>query len=68
MGKPLVRFCEGQECNCDMEQIMWHRRESRRKQRKQTWSYSHGSLLSTRNFFTKSIFKTLRLNAFALMG
>jgi len=33
-----------------MEQILWHRRESRRKQRKQTWSYSHGSLLSTRNF------------------
>ena len=51
MGKPLVRFCEGQEFNCDMEQILWHRRESRRKQRKQTWSYSHGSLLSTRNLF-----------------
>jgi len=39
MGKPLVRFCEGQEFNCDMEEIMWHRRESRRKQRKQTFSY-----------------------------
>jgi hypothetical protein len=48
MGKPLVRFCEGQEFNCDMDQILWHRRESRRKQRKQTWSCSHGSLLSTR--------------------
>jgi hypothetical protein len=48
MGKPLVRFCEGQEFNCDMDQILWHRRESRRKQRKQTLSCSHGSLLSTR--------------------
>jgi hypothetical protein len=30
MGKPLVRFCEGQEINRDMEEIVWHRRESRR--------------------------------------
>ena len=29
MGKPLVRFCEGQECNCDMEEILWHCRETR---------------------------------------
>ena len=50
MGKPLVRFCEGQEFNCDMDKILWHRRESRRKRRKQTLSYSHGSLLSTRKF------------------
>jgi hypothetical protein len=49
MGKPLVRFCEGQEFNCDMVKILWHRRESRRKQRKQTLAYRHGSLLSTRN-------------------
>jgi len=35
MGKPLVRFCEGQECNCDME--VTH-----------TVAFSHGSLLSTR--------------------
>ena len=48
MGNPLVRFCEGQESNCDMEEILWHRRESRRKQRKQISSYSHGRLLSTR--------------------
>jgi hypothetical protein len=48
MGKPLVRFCEGQELNRDMEEILWHRRESRRQQRKQTSSYSHGRLLSTR--------------------
>jgi len=51
MGKPLVRFCEGQEFNCDMEEILWHRRESRRKLRKQTSSYSHGSLLSTRKYW-----------------
>ena len=51
MGKPLVRFCEGQEFNCDMDQILWHRRESRRKQRKQTWSCSHGRLLSTRKYW-----------------
>ena len=48
MGNPLVRFCEGQESNCDMEEILWHCRESRQKQRKQTSSYSHGRLLSTR--------------------
>ncbi len=48
MGNPLVRFCEGQEFNCDMVKILWHRCESRRKQRKQTLTYRHGSLLSTR--------------------
>jgi hypothetical protein len=48
MGNPLVRFCEGQESNCDREEILWHCRESRQKQRKQTSSYSHGRLLSTR--------------------
>jgi hypothetical protein len=48
MGKPLVRFWEGQECNCDMDEILWHRRESRWQRRKQTSSCSHGSLLSTR--------------------
>lgn len=50
MGKPLVRFCEGQEYNCGMEEILWHRRESRRQQRKQTSSFSRGSLLSTRKY------------------
>jgi len=54
MGKPLVRFCEGQEFNCDMDPIVWHRRESRRKQRKQMWSCSHGSLLSTRKCWEKA--------------
>jgi hypothetical protein len=29
MGKPLVRFREGQEINRDMEEIVWHHRESR---------------------------------------
>ena len=53
MGKPLVRFCEGQEFNCGMDEISWHRRESRRKQRKQTSSYSHGRLLSTRKYWQK---------------
>ena len=52
MGNPLVRFCEGQESNCDMEEILWHCRESRQKQRKQTSSYSHGRLLSTRKAVT----------------
>jgi hypothetical protein len=52
MGKPLVRFCEGQEFNCDMDKILWHRRESRRKQRKQILPCSHGSLLSTRKLGT----------------
>jgi hypothetical protein len=31
MGNPLVRFCEGQEFNCGMDEIWWHRRESRRQ-------------------------------------
>ena len=48
MGKPLVRFCEGQGYNYDMDEILWHRRESRRQQRKQTSSCSYGSALSTR--------------------
>ena len=30
MGKPLVRFWEGQESNRGMEKILWHRCESRR--------------------------------------
>ncbi len=30
LGKPLVRFCEGLECNLGMDGILWHRRESRR--------------------------------------
>ena len=58
MGNPLVRFCEGQESNCDMEEILWHCRESRQKQRKQTSSYSHGRLLSTRkelNLFNEQV-------------
>ena len=52
MGNPLVRFCEGQEFNCDMVKILWHRCESKRKQRKQTLAYRHGSLLSTRKSST----------------
>ena len=46
MGNPLVRFCEGQESNCDTEEILWHCRESGQKQRKQTFSYSHGIRVS----------------------
>ena len=34
MGKPLVRFCEGPGGNCDMDEILWHRRESRRQTEK----------------------------------
>jgi len=48
MGNPLVRFCEGQEFNCDMDQILWHRRKSRRKTEKTNTILSPGSLLSTR--------------------
>ena len=48
MGKPLVRFCEGHENNRGMEEILWHRRESRRKRRKQTSSCSLGRLMPTR--------------------
>jgi hypothetical protein len=55
VGKPLVRFCEGREFNYDMDEILWHRRESRRKQRKQTSSYSHGSLPSTRKKYEKKL-------------
>ena len=34
MGKPLVRFCEGPGGNCGMDEILWHRRESRRQTEK----------------------------------
>ena len=34
MGKPLVRFCEGLECNFGMDEILWHRRETRRQTEK----------------------------------
>ncbi len=57
MGKPLVRFWEGQEINPDEDEIVWHRRESRRKQRKQTSSGSHGRLLSTRKMRAYSSFQ-----------
>ena len=31
MGKPLVRFCEGLDGNVGMDEILWHRRETRRQ-------------------------------------
>ncbi len=31
LGKPLVRFWEGLECNFGMDEILWHRRETRRQ-------------------------------------
>jgi len=65
MGKPLVRFCEGQEYNCGMEEILWHRRESRRQQRKQTSSFSRGSLLSTRKYWSNG--KDLESQAIGLL-
>lgn len=55
----LAGFCEGQEFNCDMEEILWHRRESRRKQRKQTSFYSHRSLLSTRKGWSTGVMQIL---------
>lgn len=30
MGNPLVRFCEGLGNNSGMDEILWHRRETRR--------------------------------------
>ena len=47
MGNPLVRFWEGQEHNRDMEEILWHRRESRRPTEKTNFFLTAGSLLST---------------------
>ena len=47
MGNPLVRFWEGQEYNWSMEEILWHRRESRRQTEKTNFFLSSGSLLST---------------------
>ena len=66
MGKPLVRFCEGQEFNCDMEEILWHRRESRRQRRKQTSSCSHGRLLSTRKYRNDGLRGRKTINLFFL--
>jgi len=34
VGKPLVRFREGLECNVDRDDIVWHRRETRRQTEK----------------------------------
>ena len=48
MGNPLVRFWEGQEYDWYMEEILWHRRESRRQTEKTNFFLSSGSLLSTR--------------------
>jgi len=47
MGNPLVRFWEGQEYGWYMEEILWHRRESRRQTEKTNFFLSSGSLLST---------------------
>ena len=47
MGNPLVRFWEGQEYDWHMEEIVWHRRESRRLTEKTNVFLSAGSLLST---------------------
>ena len=47
MGNPLVRFWEGQEYDWYMEEILWHRRESRRQTEKTNFFLSSGSLLST---------------------
>jgi len=47
MGNPLVRFWEGQEYDWYMEEILWHRRESRRQTEKTNIFLSSGSLLST---------------------
>ncbi len=50
MGNPLVRFWEGQEYDWHMEEILWHRRESRRQTEKTNFFLSSGSLLSTRKY------------------
>ena len=42
MRKTLVRFCEGPGNDCGMAEILWHRRETRRKQSKQTSACSQG--------------------------
>jgi hypothetical protein len=60
MGKPLVRFCEGQGYHYDMDEILWHRRESRRQQRTQTSSCSHGSSLPTRKYWNDGMMETLQ--------
>ena len=60
MGNPLVRFWEGQEYDWHMEEILWHRRESRRQTEKTNFFLSSGSLLSTRtkwpNFNSQNLY------------
>ena len=60
MGKPLVRFCEGQGYNRDRDEILWHRRESRRQTEKTNLVLSHGSpcLLEKREFPTDTEHRT----------
>jgi hypothetical protein len=48
VGNPQVRFREGQECYWYMEEILWHRRESRRQTENTNFFLSAGSLLPTR--------------------
>jgi hypothetical protein len=48
VGNPQVRFREGQEYDWYMEEILWHRRESRRQTEKTNFFLSPGSLLPTR--------------------
>ena len=64
MGKPLVRFCEGLECNFGMDEILWHRRETRRQtentniglQHRESPVYSTGGLIrSSRGVAAKSL-------------
>jgi hypothetical protein len=50
MGNPLVRFWEGLGTTAGMAKIWWHRRETRRKRRKQTLVWSHGRPQSTRHY------------------
>jgi len=50
-----------------MKQIFGHRRESRRKQRKQTWFYGHGSLLPTREVGSAVKIKSKKM-AFCMRG
>ena len=48
MGKPLVRFCEGQENNWVWKRYCGTAAKAGGKQRKQTFSCSLGRLLPTR--------------------
>ena len=57
-GKAACTVLRGALGNCGTDEIQWHRRETRRQQRKQTSSYATTEALGLLTKVTKNIGKT----------